>query len=226
MEFIYCHKCGTKNTAGKFCSNCNTPLIVDKNKDGVPEFVQEAVQLECPWCKTFNKVIDETNCKNCGGPLPAIPHSNKGLDKGNPPGNSPRIIPKIYVRKLKYRNLHFLLGFFFTVPFFWTILFPIIGIFMMRYGLKKANQKLSALEYGVKAEGVLINISKDTKQTVNGRHPWFLEYEFETNSGKLITATKAGAWNSNNRYRRPNDKLWIVYLQGNPEISAIWPPVD
>ena len=97
---------------------------------------------------------------------------------------------------------------------------------MMRYGLKNANNKLAALEKGIKAEGVLIEIYKDTSTTVNGRHPWKLEYEFTTKSGKLIAATKTGAWNSNNRYRKSNDRLWIVYLSENPEISAIWPPVD
>ena len=98
---IFSLKCGTKNIDRKHCSNCNSLLLVDKNKDGIPEYIQEAIQLECPWCKTFNKVIDETNCKNCGGPLPAIPHDNAGLDKGKPPGNPPRIIPKVYVKKLK-----------------------------------------------------------------------------------------------------------------------------
>ena len=222
----FCHKCGTKNIDSENCSNCNSRLITDKNKDGLPEFVQTSIQLECPWCKTVNKVIDETNCKNCGGPLPAIAHNNEGLDKGKAPGNPPRNIPNVYIKKLKYRNIYFILGFFFTVPFFWTVIFPIIGIFMMRHGLKSANQKLAALEKGIKAEGVLMEIYKDTSTTVNGKHPWKLEYEFKTQSGKLVYATKTGAWNSNNRYRKINDRLWIVYLSENPEISAIWPPVD
>ncbi len=96
----------------------------------------------------------------------------------------------------------------------------------MRYGLKTANKKLFALENGIKAEGVLVDIYKDTSQSINGRNPWLLEYEFRTESGKLITAKKTGAWNKNNRYRRPNDYLWIVYIPDNPEINAIWPPVD
>jgi len=96
----------------------------------------------------------------------------------------------------------------------------------MRYGLKNANNKLAALENGIKAEGILTDIYKDISQTVNGRHPWKLEYEFTTQSGKIISAKKTGAWNTNNRYRKPNDKLWVVYLHNNPEISAIWPPVD
>jgi hypothetical protein len=49
MESIYCHKCGTKNTGVKFCTNCGTALLTDVNEDGVPEYVQETVQLECPW---------------------------------------------------------------------------------------------------------------------------------------------------------------------------------
>jgi hypothetical protein len=226
MESIYCHKCGTKNTGVKFCTNCGTALLTDVNEDGVPEYVQETVQLECPWCKTFNKVIHETNCKNCGGPLPAIPHGDSGLDAGKPPGPPPRKIPAVYVKKLKYKNVHFLIGIIFLVPFIWTIIFPIIGFFLLRHGLKVANKKLEALEKGVKTEGILTDIYKDTSQSVNGRHPWKIEYEFKTRNGELISAKKTGAWNSNNRYRKPNDKLWVVYLTEDPSVSAIWPPVD
>ncbi len=223
---IFCHKCGTKNIDRETCSNCHTQLITNTETKPAPVFNQEKVQLKCPWCGTVNNVIDETNCKNCGGPLPAISKNNEGLDMGISPGNPPRIIPKVYIKKLKYRNVHFIIGIVFTVPFIWTIIFPIIGIFLMRYGLKNANNKLAALENGIKAEGVLTDIYKDASQTVNGRHPWKLEYEFTTQSGKIVSATKTGAWNSNNRYRKANDRLRIVYLSENPEISAIWPPVD
>jgi len=223
---IFCHKCGTKNVDRDTCSNCNTQLLSEPKVEKVQVRTQEIVQLECPWCKTVNKVTNETNCVNCGGPLPAVPHNNDGLDKGLPPGSTPREIPKVYIKKLKYRNTVFMIGFFFTAFFFWTILFPIIGIFMMRAGLRTANKKLMALQNGIKSEGVLVDIYKDHSETVNGRNPWLLEYEFTTKSGELITAKKTGAWGKNNRYRKPNDHLWIVYMPDNPEISAIWPPVD
>ncbi len=223
---IFCHKCGTKNFDRDTCSNCNTLLMLGNNTKKLKTIRKEKIQIDCPWCSTVNRVTDETNCVNCGGPLPAIPHNNEGMDKGLPPGSVPREIPKVYIKKLKYKNVHFIIGFVFTVPFFWTIIFPIIGFFLMRYGLKTANKKLFALENGIKAEGVLVDIFKDTSQSINGRNPWLLEYEFRTESGKLITAKKTGAWNKNNRYRRPNDYLWVVYIPDNPEINAIWPPVD
>ncbi len=223
---IFCHKCGTKNIDRETCSNCNTKLLVSSPSTRVRVKTVEITQLDCPWCGTVNKVTTETNCVNCGGPLPAVPHNNDGLDKGLPPGNPPREIPKVYIKKLKYRNTMFLIGFFFTVLFFWTIIFPIIGILLMRAGLKTANRKLMALQNGIKAEGVLNEIRKDTSETVNGRHPWLLEYEFTTKSGDIISAVKTGAWNKNNRYRKPNDRLWVVYMEDNPDINAIWPPVD
>lgn len=223
---IFCHKCGTKNTDRDTCSNCNTQLQTGFKQEKVHVRTQKIVQLECPWCATVNKVTNETNCVNCGGPLPAVPHNNDGLDKGQAPGSTPREIPKVYIKKLKYRNTMFMIGFFFTAFFFWTILFPIIGIFLMRAGLRNANRKLMALQFGVKSEGVLVDIYKDHSETVNGRNPWLLEYEFTTDNGKFISAKKTGAWGKNNRYRKPNDHLWVVYMPDSPEISAIWPPVD
>ena len=223
---IFCHKCGTKNIDRETCSKCNTKLLVADSSVQAQTRTHKIVQLDCSWCGTVNKVSEKTNCVNCGGPLPAVPHNNDGLDKGLPPGATPREIPKIYIKKLKYRNTKFIIGFFFTAFFFWTILFPIIGIFLMKSGLKTAKEKLLALQNGVKTEGVLIDIYKDTSETVNGRNPWRLEYEFTTKSGESISAIKTGAWNRNNMYRKPHDHLWIVYMQDNPEISAIWPPVD
>ena len=221
---IFCHKCGTKNIDRETCSNCNAELV--KERTTAPVQNHRKVQLECPWCKTANIVKEEKNCRNCGGPLPAISHNNEGIDKGEAPGNPVRELPKVYIKKLKYRNTHFIIGLIFTAIFFWTIIFPIIGIFLMRFGLKTANNKLNALQNGIKSEGVLTDIYKDHSQSVNGRNPWKLEYEFRTDAGEIITASKTGAWNNNNRYRRVNDHLWVVYLPDNPKISAIWPPVN
>ena len=223
---VYCHKCGIKNTDRSTCSNCGVKLLIDQNNDGIPEYVQEAVQVECPWCKTVNRVIDETNCKNCGGPLPAVSHDNSGIDRGTPPPSVPRKLPDIYIKKLKYRSTMFIIGIVFIVPFIWSVIFPIIGFFLVRSALKTANRKIAALENGIKAEGDLVDIYKDTSESVNERHPWRLDYEFKTRNGELITAKKTGAWSNNNRHRRIGDKLWVVYLRDNPNINAIWPPVD
>ncbi len=223
---VYCHKCGTKNVDRTTCSNCNAILLTDINNDGIPEKMQEIVQVECPWCKTVNKVIDQTNCKNCGGPLPAISHDNSGIKRGTPPTSPPRKLPDIYIKKLKYRSTLFIIGIVFIVPFIWSVIFPIIGFFLVRSALRTANRKIAALENGIKAEGVLTDIFKDTSETVNGKHPWRLEYEFKIKSGKTIFSKKTGAWNNNNRHRKINDKLWVVYLPENPEINAVWPPID
>lgn len=223
---VYCYKCGTKNIDRTTCSNCNTKLLTDENNDGIPEIIQKAVQIECPWCKSVNRVINETHCKSCGGPLPAVSHDNSGIKRGAPPPPPPRKLPAVYVRKIKYGNTMFIIGIICIVPFFWSIIFPVIGFFLVRSGLRTAKRKIEALENGIKTEGILIDIYRDTRESVNGKHPWRLDYEFTTKTGHLIKSKKTGAWNSNNRYRKSDDKLWIVYIPENPEINAIWPPVD
>ncbi len=223
---IFCHICGTKNTNRETCANCNTPLVLDRNRDGITDTLNSIIQVECPWCKTVNKTITKTHCSSCGGPLPEISQDNSGVKRGSSPPPVPRQIPKKYIQKLKYRNTLFIIGIFFIVPFFWSVIFPIIGFFLVKYSLKVANRKLEALEKGIATEGRLEDIYRDHSESVNGRHPWRLDYTFKTKNGQIIEASKTGAWNPNNAYRRPKDKLWVVYLENNPETNAIWPPVD
>ena len=223
---IYCHKCGTKNTKGNYCTNCGEKLIKGSVKPTLLPTDNEKVSLECPWCSSINYVAEETNCKNCGGPLPAVPKKDSGIGRGKIPDDPPRKLPQKYIKKLKYRNVYFIIGIIFVVPFIWSVIFPIIGFFLIRHGLKVANNKIAALERGIKAEGTLLAIYRDQSITINGRHPWKLEYEFKTISGAKIEAIKTGAWNNNNRYRAAGDRLWVVYLKEDPEINAIWPPVN
>ena len=111
----FCHKCGTKNINRKYCSNCGVQLVTQESSPPIQHtHSPKKVQIECPWCKTVNKVAEEKNCRNCGGPLPAIRHNNEGIDKGESPGAPPRELPKVYIKKLKYRNTHFLIGLIFT----------------------------------------------------------------------------------------------------------------
>lgn len=223
---IYCHKCGTKNTIGRFCINCGEELIKEPVKQTFRPTKNKKTSLECPWCSTVNYVVEETNCKKCGGPLPAVPQKNNGIDRGKAPDAPPRKLPKKFINKLKYRNVHFFIGLIFIVFLFWSVIFPIYGFAIIRHRLKIAKNKIAALERGIKAEGTLKAIYKDESITMNERHPWKLEYEFKTHTGAIIEAVKTEAWNKNNRFRADGDRIWVVYLKENPEINAIWPPVN
>src|SRR5579871_1191264 len=65
--------------------------------------------ITCGWCSTHYPSW-QTNCKNCGGPLPPLP----GMELGSPPPPAPRKLPWIYEFRMKWsRNFGVLIGLFF-----------------------------------------------------------------------------------------------------------------
>ncbi len=86
------------------------------------------LQLPCSWCETLNRDPGRTNCVNCGGPLPALPAA-PGETPTRPPPPAPREVPLAYRRRvLLWKNVGVWIGLMFTIPFCWTLLFPLIGI--------------------------------------------------------------------------------------------------
>jgi len=193
---VYCFKCGTKNTGRSSCYKCNTLLITDIDNDGIPEYSRDAVQILCTWCNTFNRVIYETNCINCGGPLPDILDEGLGIRRGKAPATPPRKITEKYVNRTQNK--------------------------MNR---NNQSIRLDILKYGIAAEGEVADIYIYRSLTIDGKKPWMIEYEFETKSGKFITSKKL-TWNKNNQFRKINDLLWVLYLDEKPLLNTIWPPLD
>lgn len=185
---------------------------------------------KCPWCDVGVTDPARQVCRNCGGPLPPPtvrpvgPAPPPPVDPGLAPAPPPRPIPKQYRNRVLYwGNVHTLIGMIFTLVFFWTIVFPIIGIFLWKHGKKRAERELRALEYGVPVLGQLTGVAQDMSQTINNRHPWIVHYAFMTPRGAR-QGTDQG-WEPSNVFRRPGDPVWVVYLDDDPDCSAIWPPV-
>ncbi|MCW7469256.1 hypothetical protein [Leptospira kanakyensis] len=178
--------------------------------------------IQCPWCKTQYPNTKLTNCTNCGGTLE---YSFNSDDLGSEPPNAPRVLPTKFKRRIKYTgNVMTLIGIIFTIPFFWTILFPIIGIYCWRRGLRTANDELIPLEQGKATVGEIIDIRKDYTQSLNGKSPTIVEFVFEV-SGKKYTGNVGNIYESVHLTKKIGDKLWIVFMPKEPEISSVWPPL-
>ena len=179
--------------------------------------------LPCGWCGTANRDATRTNCVNCGGPLPALP-SLPGEDPGEPPPPVPRVIPSAYQwRVLLWKNVLVSIGIIFTVPFFWTIIFPLIGIPLWVVGYRKARSQLDALERGLPVRAELVDVERDTSIKMNGRSPWRLTYTFETPQG--VQEGWVHAWEAAHGRRRPGEALWVVYMPDDPTHNTPWPPI-
>lgn len=205
-----CGHCGLRvSAADPACPECGAPLRL-----------LEPLAVECGWCAASNRRDQVDHCTRCGGPLPALP----GGHPGPRPPQTPRGLPVGYrARVLYWKNVLVLIGIVFSVFFCWTLIFPAIGIPMWVIGRRNARRKLMALGFGVSTRGRVTGISKDLTQSINGRHPWLIAYDFDTETG--VRRGEVAAWDASSAQRSPGDVLWVVYVPGAPEENAIWPPI-
>ncbi|MCA0430889.1 MAG: hypothetical protein LCH32_10360 [Bacteroidetes bacterium] len=177
---------------------------------------------KCPWCRSefLNSTI--SNCSNCGGTLEYQKVIN---DIGPKPPLAPRDIPAKFIRRIKYTgNVYTMIGIIFTVPFFWTVIFPIIGIILWKKGLKEANEELIPLKDGIAVKGEITSIEFDRSKTINGKHPLEVTFSFNAN-GKTLTGQVGNIFDPINNIKQVGDGVWVVYMPEDPNLSSVWPPL-
>lgn len=207
---VRCEWCARPATEGTSeCEECGGPIRV-----------LEPWVVECGWCGVSNRRDETVVCKTCGGPLPTIP----GGHPGPRPPPAPRTLPEGYTARIKYKkNVYTILGIVFTIVLFWSLIFPLIGIVLWVYGLRRAGRKLQALVHGTPTKGRILDVSVDTTKKINKRHPWKVVVEYETLKGPFIGESEA--WDSANAKRPPGEEVWVVYVPESPDLYAIWPPI-
>jgi hypothetical protein len=185
--------------------------------------------VTCPWCATYYPARPTTtNCMNCGGILP------KGISNqlGEKPSLPPRALPKKFINQVMlWKNTKAFIGVIFivigipTIPLFgFGLIFTLVGYFLYKSGRKEGFEKITALQNGIAAEGEISEISYDTSETINGKHPYLVKYMFTTASGQP-QADSVKSWDDNNALLKKGDKIWVVYIPENPQISSPWPPM-
>ncbi len=226
-----CEWCLTENSNNTTrCVNCGGPVAV-----------LEPWILQCGWCKTSNRRDQVSHCINCGGQLPSIPGSSRQPE----PPKRPRHLNTAYKIKVKYTgNASMMIGIIFLVigiPSFilsmfgifngtinfsyilFTLMFPIIGFFLVKRSNKKSNQKLNALQLGIPTRGVIQKVYIDTSQSINKKHPLKIEYEFSTPSRTYHDTVRV--WDRVNLKRPSGEHIWVVFNPENLKENNLWPPL-
>ena len=206
-----CGHCGARTAVGAdaTCAYCGGGLRL-----------LEPLAVECGWCAMSNRRDLTADCARCGGALPALP----GGAPGPRPPDVPRQLPHGYESRVTiWKNVYTLIGVVFTVVFCWTILFPLIGLPFWVHGVRSARRKLAALRLGQPTGARITAIALDRSQQINQRHPWRIEYVFQTENGSGTGACQS--WDASTERRRVGDALWVVHVPEQPGVSAIWPPI-
>ncbi len=201
--------------------------------------------ITCPWCGT-NYPIFQTNCTNCGGPLPAVDEkiSSSGEDIPTPP-LAPRSISAKYAWRLLFTkgwsiaaSIFCLLGVIFSllgaaltvaiVTAFVGIPFLLIGLAFLVAGggillwqYQEAQKIVSVLREGEATRGQIIDVQENYYTRVNGRHPWIVRYQFQVNGQShegMVTT-----WNQPGQQLQVGKSVCILYLPTAPKWSSIYP---
>jgi len=162
------------------------------------------------------------------------------------PGPAPRRLPGGYaIRQILFSNVAAFIGLFFAafgllfgglgcpltivlIPLGlgfcgFGLLFGGLGLLISVPAMRGAQRRLRALRVGEFVRGRIVEVTRDTSQSVNGRHPWLLRYLFDT--GTSVHEGTVSAWEWLEGEREPDEPVWVVFLEEDPEVNAIWPPV-
>lgn len=188
----------------------------------------------CGWCST-SYVQWQSKCDSCGGPLPPQP----GMGLGEAPPPAPRALPRGFAFRVKWsRNAPVLIGlgcvlisglmlFAMIKAKTWLAIAPALfvaaGVTMFAYGRNRAVGILRAFRRGAVAEGKISEVRLDTTQSVNGRHPWKVVYQFPVK--EALCEGSFVSYDSTVGQRGSGQPVWVLYAAGNPAENTLYPPV-
>ena len=202
--------------------------------------------ITCPWCGTSYQSF-QSNCTNCGGPLPRADQQAAQADTDEPvlPPPAPRPISQRYALRLMASEgwsiaafVLALLGLIFTlvgagltlgvITALIGIPFLLLGLVLLALGgsalfwrYQTARQVVTVLREGAATRGEIHDVQENYSVTVNGRHPWVIRYSFQTNGGKV--EGKVTTLNQPGPGMQPGKPVSILYLPAAPKWSSIYP---
>lgn len=202
--------------------------------------------ITCPWCGT-NYTEFQSNCKNCGGVLPAP--SEVAADTARRrlvmPPSPPREIASGFAWRWLLTDGWTIASFVFVIlggsfsltgvgliagiitaivgiPFLFLGLAFLgggVGVFYWRY--QQAQAALNVLRYGVATRGEITELDQNYSVRINGRNPWAIGYKFTVDGkeyeGKVTTLNNPGL------HLAPGSPTAVLYLPDAPQYNGIYP---
>ena len=103
------------------------------------------------------------------------------------------------------------------------MLFVVGGLLFLRYGLVRASRTLRAFRDGVAVKGRIVSVDTDTSQTINGKNPWKLTYDFPV-ADQRIKGTQT-SFDSSVTLMKHGQPIWVLHLVTDPSQSTLYPPL-
>lgn len=202
--------------------------------------------IVCPWCGT-HYITFQSNCQNCGGPLPAVEEKSASLPSEEIPipSAAPRPISDKYVWQLLSTDgwaitafVFGLLGFIFSlvglgltlgiitafvgIPFLCLgLVFLSIGGGVLTWRYQRAQKVVNVLRNGASTQGRIVEITQNYAVRINRQHPWVIRYQFQVNGqsyeGQVSTLKQP------RQQFQVGSVVSILYLAEAPQWNSIYP---
>ncbi len=203
--------------------------------------------IVCPWCGTSYTNF-QSNCSNCGGPLPASEQtlSSTATPESVPvPPPAPRPISNNYAWKLLTSDgwaitafILSLLGGIFSlvgvgltialITAFVGIPFLLLGLMLLGIGIaliiwryQKSQQLVNVLRSGQATSGKITEARQNYSVQVNGRSPWVIRYSFQAEGQEY--AGIVSTLNQVGGNFHVGEHVCILYLPAAPQWNSIYP---
>lgn len=199
----------------------------------------------CPWCGT-GYLEFQSNCTNCGGPIPLPPQFVPEAEAGpRTPPLPPRQVPSGYLSRRFWSNGSAITGFIFGtlglvfgmvggiltltlvaapvgLPFvFMGILFLAGGGGMIAWYTSEAQRTLQVLREGQAVLGRIQAVEENYLMRINGRHPWTVSYQFDylgrSYQGKVSSLRPPAPTT------RPGGPVFVLVDPARPERHTLYP---
>ena len=201
----------------------------------------------CPWCGT-NYPSFQSNCVNCGGPLPMTAEdttSPTSIEEIVAPPPAPRPISDKYMWRLLITDgwgivalIFGLLGVIFSfvgagltfviitafvgIPFLLIGLpFLVVALVVGMWRYDHARQVVNVLRFGESTRGQIVDVQKDYYVRVNRQHPWVIRYQFRVNGGNYEGNVRT--LNPVGASLQAGKTVYILYLPNAPQWNSIYP---
>ena len=203
--------------------------------------------IVCPWCGTTHLTF-QSNCKNCGGPLPEGNEKSASSDPGealSTPPLAPRPIPNRYAWWLVSRDSGAIAAFVFgilgvvfslvgagltlgIITAFLGIPFLVLGlaflaaalwVFLWRY--QNAQKVVHVLRDGQARHGQILAIEQNYSVRIKGRFPWVIRYQFQADGQDY--EGKVSVLNQPGEQYQAGKAVWVLYLPDAPKWNSIYP---
>ena len=202
--------------------------------------------ITCPWCGT-NHLELQSNCKNCGGPLPApamVAAADARRKLAMPP-SPPREISSSFAWRWLLTDGWTIGGLVVTmvggglsitgVGLIAGLITAFVGIPMLIFGLaalagglavlvwryELAQKAWNVLRHGQATRGEITALDQNYSVRINGRNPWIIGYKFSLDGNEY--EGRVTTLNNPSIDLSPGSPAVVLYLPDAPQYNGLYP---